>query len=186
MGKDEKEKVEVPGGIFAEPQFDLETFREIRDLVKAEYDSEVKRFSSFEVRTGILFALTGALVPVATKFFCVPNNKFGLLFVIVIILLELASVISMIIAGLYFFLLLRVRPVETIDVEEITSDIFLSLGHLDLLWALIKTYKDATVKTRKSTEKRVNSYQNGLMWIGVAMIFAFITMALLVMFSGGG
>lgn len=176
----------VNQNVSPQPEVYLETLKLMYDLAKSEYDAEIERFGSFEIRTGIMFALTGAMAPILAKLFIMPENKYSLLFNIVLVLLEIASIVSMATAGVFFFLVLRVKPVERIHLKEWASEKYVYKTENDFLLALIATYRDATLTTRKSTEERVNSFQRGLAFSGLSLAFALITSLLVIIVTGKG
>jgi len=168
------------------PKLDIEALKLMHGLAKAEYDAEVERFSVFQVRTGILLAFTGAMAPTMVKFFAIPDLKFGINYAIVLSLLEITSVGMALIGGFFLFSVFKARSVERIKIEKFLTEDNMFLTHKETLFAMIATYRDATIATRAFSEIRVKSFQKGLNLVGMSFISALVAAFLSTLSVGRG
>lgn len=143
---------------------------EYLEIVKFEYDNERRQKESFENRAYIVMTLVCALcVFVLEKItlrdifslFSAPLTFISLLKILFGILVYL----NIIIAIIHFFCILAARKHDNFEVKNIDESL-ISLGRMDSLAKLIKTYRDIILQHRDLNEKRAK-------WFGKALVFSF-------------
>jgi hypothetical protein len=135
----------------------------IMDAAKTVYLEEQDRFKTIETKTGLLLAFAGTGLTIFGGFFKPDGQDLfnTILFTII--------VFSLVYSILMFFVSLKIDTYEQIDLNNLVQFSFAEKGDYQAMLEIAATYEDSINKNKLILEKKIKSFNKGLLFLIIAL-----------------